>query len=1003
MSVGYRIADAVGMQSRGLQSHKDKGRQRRLVQFTVRSLIWGGALASTLTFAPPSAFAADAAATDAPADNSLLQEVVVTGSRLSRPGMTSPTPITALSSDELALQNPQSLTQGLAQLPALANSTIAGSMGGRTTAGPGNFLNLRNLGSTRTLILLDGERIAPSNVLGNVDVNLLPQALVSSVDVVTGGASAAYGSDAVAGVVNYILNDRFSGFKADVNAGISSRSDGASGKVSLAWGHVFAGERLHLEGSFDWLHQQTAFADNRLWSSQHCGVIATGVTAANATAQNPMDTLACNVTQPNSAYGGVLIGAPWATATGSISFGANGVPQPFVYGTKRSTSTQVGGASDAVPVGNVVNFSTPLDRKILFGRASFSITSDVEAFAQINAARVHTPAYPQTPGYFNGSTPFTLFSGNPFIPASIQNTMTAQGIKTLTLGVSPFYWGNIKAQDEEQSYDGRLGLKGKFGGSYSWDVHAEHARTQFIEHYPNDINLQHVYQALNTVTGPLGTPIYSIALTNPTTQCAPLDVFGTDVASAAALAYIHGVAEQWNVVSQTDVAANINGEPFSLWAGPVSLGLGFEWRRLEGSQSSDAVSQQNDGAALVGLPAGSYPGGLAYQTGGWLTANPLPYSGSIHVREGYVETLIPLLKDQLLAKSLDLNAAGRVTNYSQSGTVTTWKTGLTYSPVNELLIRVTESADIRAPGISDLYSRLALGPPSPLTGTNIPYNVSSGSVGNATLKPEKARTLTGGFTWQPGYLPGFSLSADYYDIKISGALASTTAADTINRCNLGEQVFCGNIVTNAANGTIAYIVLPEENLSQARTRGVDFEANYRAALGPGRLSLRAIATRLLEQSNTTTTATGAQYQDLAGSLLISPGGTNPNSYPHWLATGIAGYDIGSFGVDVVSRFVGSGNYYAPEYSPAVAANVAYAPTFFDVNKQHVPSIFTFNAGAHYGFGSAAGAPEVYFQVTNLFDKSPPILGSSTLIGFQTASSMYDTLGRYFTLGVRATF
>jgi iron complex outermembrane recepter protein len=332
MSVGYRIADAVGMQSRGLQSHKDKGRQRRLVQFTVRSLIWGGALASTLTFAPPSAFAADAAATDAPADNSLLQEVVVTGSRLSRPGMTSPTPITALSSDELALQNPQSLTQGLAQLPALANSTIAGSMGGRTTAGPGNFLNLRNLGSTRTLILLDGERIAPSNVLGNVDVNLLPQALVSSVDVVTGGASAAYGSDAVAGVVNYILNDRFSGFKADVNAGISSRSDGASGKVSLAWGHVFAGERLHLEGSFDWLHQQTAFADNRLWSSQHCGVIATGVTAANATAQNPMDTLACNVTQPNSAYGGVLIGAPWATATGSISFGANGVPQPFVYG-----------------------------------------------------------------------------------------------------------------------------------------------------------------------------------------------------------------------------------------------------------------------------------------------------------------------------------------------------------------------------------------------------------------------------------------------------------------------------------------------------------------------------------------------------------------------------------------------------------------------------------------------------------------------------------------------
>jgi iron complex outermembrane recepter protein len=973
----------------------------------VRELARGGVLAGALVLFPLAAGAAtadaDSAATVSSADSSEVQEVVVTGSRLNRPGMTSPTPVTALSTNELALQNPQSLTQGLAQLPALANSTVAGSMGGRTTLGPGNFLNLRNLGTTRTLILLDGERLAPSNVAGNVDVNLLPQALVSSVDVVTGGASAAYGSDAVAGVVNYVLNDRFTGFKADVNGGVSGHADGAASKVSLAWGHGFMDDRLHIEGSLDWTHQQTAFYDKRDWSSQHCGVISTGVTAANATVQNPQNTLACGVTQPNSAYGGVLIGAPWATAAGSTSFGPNGVPQAFPYGTFRTSSTQVGGAADAVPVGNVVNFLTPLDTKVLFGRASFKVTSSVEAFAQITAGRVHTPAYPQTPGYFNGSTPFTIFSGNPYIPASIQSTMTAQNIKTLSLGVSPFDWGNIKAQNDEETYDARLGLKGRFGDSYGWDLHVEHARTQFIENYVNDINLAHVYQAVNAVVGPNGSPVCSITLTNPASQCAPLNVFGTNVASPAALAYIHGQAEQWNVVSQTDVAANIRGEPFSLWAGPVSLGTGIEWRRLQGSQSSDAVSQQNDGLALTGLPAGSYPGSLAFQTGGWLTANPLPYAGSINVTEGYVETLIPLLKDTFLARSLDLNAAGRVTSYSQSGTVETWKTGLTWSPLEELLVRVTESADIRAPGISDLYSRLALGPPNPLTGTNIPYNVSSGTVGNATLKPEKARTFTGGFTWQPGYLPGLSLSADYYDIKISGALASTTAADTVNRCSLGEQIFCANIVRDATNGNVAYIVLPEENLSQARTRGIDFEGNYRANLGPGRLSLRGIATRLLEQSNTTSTATGFQYQDQAGSLLISPGGTNPNSYPHWLANSTIGYDIGSFGVDVVTRFVGGGKYYAPEYSPTVAPALSYGPTFFDTTKQHVPSVFTFNLGAHYQFASMTGGPDVYFQVTNLFDKAPPILGSSTLIGFQTASSMYDTMGRYFTLGVRASF
>jgi len=925
------------------------------------------------------------------ARDSGLQEVVVTGSRLSRPGMTSPTPVTSLSTEELAAVSPQSISQGLAQLPSMSASTVPSSVGGRTTLGPGTFLNLRGLGPTRNLILLDGTRIAPSNVAGYVDVNLLPQGLIKDVQVVTGGASAAYGSDAVAGVTNFILDTRFNGFKVDVNGGVSGVADGAAVKTSLVWGKGFMDDRLHAEVSFDWRHQQPAFSDNRSWSNSHCGYISVpGVTAATATPDNPLQTFACGVTQPNSAYGGVLMGAPWATSTGSISFGPGGVPQPFTYGALKTTNTQVGGSADAVPVGNVVNFYEPNDNKVLFGRLSYDISDNVQAFGQITASR-NDVTYAQTPPYLNASTALTIFSGNPFIPASIQSTMTANSIGKLSLGITPMDWGNIDAHTAEQSYDAIFGLKGRFGGSYNWDFHAEHGRTQFHEQYLNDVNLANLYRALDVVEGPLGTPVCRVTLTNPSAAnnlCQPLNPFGVGSASPAALAYIHATAEEWNVVTQTDVAANINGEPFSLWAGPVSLGTGVEWRRLEGVQSSDDISHNYIDFTGVRGVASAY----LTQLGGWLTTNAPAYGGSENVTEGYVETLIPLLKDQFLARALDLNAAGRVTHYSQSGTVETWKAGLTWRPVDELLIRATESSDIRAPGISDLYQGVSYSPPVngvDYTHGGVPYLVSVGTQGNPGLTPEKARTFTGGFTWQPSFLSGFSLSADYYDIKISDVIATTSAQDTVLRCSLGQQLFCNNIYFNGvlgdpSAGAITSILTPSENLNLQRTRGIDLESNYRMELAGGTLGFRGVATKLLEQSTTTQSATGAKETDVAGSIL--------SGAPTWIAMTNVNWAKGPLSMDVIARYISGGPYYS-----------FYTTSQIDSRYYNEPSIITFDTGVHYRFTSLPGVPEVYFNVQNLFDKAPPILGGATLIGFQTNSSLYDTMGRYFTIGVRASF
>ena len=377
------------------------------------------AVAAALCSAMPAALAQDADADDG------LSEVVVTGSRVIREGMSSPTPVTSLSADELLQANPQSISQALATLPSMSGSTTPKTIGGRTTLGPGSFLNLRNLGNNRNLVLLDGRRLVPANIAGNTDINLLPQGLIKSVSVVTGGASAAYGSDAVAGVTNFILDTRFEGLKADVNGGFSTHDrDGASFKVALAGGDSFLDGRLHVIGSFDWRKSQQAYKENREWANRYCAVVPPGVPAATTDAdQSPPDHRLRRDAADQFLWRCDRRG-PLTTPTQGITFGKGGVPEAFTYGTLRTANLQVGGEGNFI--GDTANFNTPTDNKVYFGHASFELTDSLEAYAQVTVANA-TSVYTQTPPFFQGSTSNTcprqgtalrIFSGNPFIPAS---------------------------------------------------------------------------------------------------------------------------------------------------------------------------------------------------------------------------------------------------------------------------------------------------------------------------------------------------------------------------------------------------------------------------------------------------------------------------------------------------------------------------------------------------------------------------------------------------------
>ncbi len=917
-----------------------------------------------------------------------LEQVTVTGSRITvLPGMSTPTPVTSVPVTELLSTQPETIVQGLAALPSLSDSTTPQSKGGSTTFGEGSYLNLRNLGAVETLVLLDGNRIVPSNIQNYTDVSMMPEALISRVDVVTGGASAAYGSDAVAGVVNFILNTHFTGFKVDVGTGRSGVGDGGSDKLSLAWGAPFDDDRVHVIASFNWLHSQAADAANRPWADQHCAVINTpGVTTATESPTNPLTQFACNVTEPYASYGGAITSGPLTTPTQGISFGPGGVPEPFTYGSLRTSNFQVGGTGDPAYDDDDVDLVIPLDTKTGFSHIEYDVSDNVHAWAQLTASR-SASEYSQTPPFLDATRPVTIYSGNPYIPASIQAQMTALGVSSFQLGLVPESWGNVEADSNEELYDALAGLKGAFGHGWSWQLHFEHGRMQWEMTMPGNIDLPNLYRAADAVTAPNGTVVCESALVDPAQygSCVPIDLFGPGAASPEALAYIHGAGallQDDNVMTQDDATASVNGVPFSSWAGPVSFSIGAEWRNLSGVQTSDPLSQEYpvNFTDDVGVPAA-----VADAHGGWLTTNAQPYSGSYHVTEGFMEFLAPLARDLPFAKEVDLNAAGRVTDYSQSGLVETWKLGMTWRPIEDWLFRVTESHDIRAPNIANLYAGLNTGPVTVTdpfqSGTAV--DIKDATLGNPKLVPERANTFTVGTTYQPSWLGGLALSLDYYDIEIKDLISSYTAQQELNYCYAGDQLLC-QYIFRGSTGQLTLIEIPALNLNDALTEGVDLDVRYDSDLAGGKLSTRLIGTRLIEQSTTSVSPTGNIESEYASDLAYGS--------PDWLLTLTTSYDRGPWGFDLSGRFISSGEY-----------NTTYVVGELAPADQNLPSNFTINAGIRYTLRSLPGAPELYFTITNVLNKAPPIIPGTALTGFDTNAELYDTMGRYFFGGVRLAF
>ncbi|MBU3077885.1 TonB-dependent receptor plug domain-containing protein [Sphingomonas quercus] len=974
-------------------------------------------IASTSAFAqdvaPPSPAAADAG----PASGG---EIVVTGSRITRSGFSAPTPTTVVGIAEIERKAEPNIFNVVNQIPALAGSAATSTGTTSSSAGTNgrSTLNLRGLGANRTLVLLDGQRVIGVDTTGGTDISQFPQGLIQRVDVVTGGASASWGSDAVAGVVNFILDHNFSGIKGNVSAGETTYGDGRNFNLQLTAGTSFADGRGHIEASGEYAYNSGVGgpAANRDW---YRGWKLIRYPIGRVPAGSPLNIASPNVSNFLLAPGAIITNTSNPAARGLIdtTFGAGGSLARLQRGwvpidaTGAQVSPWMIGGDQNSDEGGVADLDTRLNRQTFYGRVSYDFSDFINVYATYNFARVYTNNIAFLSTYKPGN--LTVHCNNPFLPAGI-SAACGTANDTLTVGTMNVDLPSIQVENIRKMYRWTFGGDGKFnllGTEWKWDGYY----TIGLNHITNNNigqTLTNLYNAaIDAVPGPNGT----VMCRNTVAQgqgCQPYNIFGTGVGDPSAARYFSGTAWLKTRLRQDAASLSFNGEPFSTWAGPVSLAFGGEYRREAFRQQADPCSYTQCNNPLL----------LAENN--WFSGNFHPSRGTFNVKEGFVEVLAPLLKGEKTG-DFDLNLGARYASYSSSGGVWTWKAGITYAPpiVPGLRFRGIASRDIRAPNLNDLYAAAST-PTGGVVGRfgSVTNNVivKNPTLSNPDLKPEVSRTYEAGVVYQPDWLPGLSVSVDYYQLSLKDAIGTIGAQQEMDLCaDTGNPTLCNLIqywttaggasdpngsptlpVSQVTNQPPAVVAVAKINLAKVYTNGIDIEVAYTKNLSdifdnvPGTISFRGLATNTLHYKND---------PGLPGQPITDIAGQNSGSIAKWRLNVSQTYANDRWDFTLTERWFSSGvidnSYIECQSSCPVATATAQT-----INDNHMPgALYLDIAGTYNIFKREDGRRlAAYFKITNLLDKAPapnPSFGSLP-ISNGTNPTLYDTLGRRFVIGAR---
>lgn len=994
----------------------------RLSAFTLAIGMMSAAPAVFAQTAPAEPAAAAPETTPKKADDKSVQleAVRVTGSRIVIPGATSASPIVTVRAEEFNLQQTPEVEQVLRTLPSTLPSD--GSNVNNGTAGAA-LINLRGLGASRNLILIDGKRLTPYDINGLVDTSQIPTALLDRVDLVNGGASAVYGSDAITGAVNFIMKRNFEGVDVRYSNSLTEQQDGDKSSLAIAMGSNVANGKGNVSAALNYSHR-----DGIQLGQRDLGQLGI-VTADGSGLANFLGGIA-----PTPAPAG-CDGPGAVTAGGSSTTLPTRVSIVGVPGTARQFRNDgTLGANCSVFNFNPFNYyETPQDR---YGGAVFGhleVNKHAEAYGRFLYSNTRVRQQVAPSGVF-GTAFFTPLN-NPLIGDQARQTFINQGEAARVAGRlnagnyrdtnrngvvdSPDYlniayrrrtveFGERSTTYGNSTYQAVVGLQGNIIGAWDYDVSFQRGQAESNRISAGYTNLANIANAIDsTVAG---------VCTNGDPTCVPLNLFGGFGAiTPAQAAYSSATALENRIYTQYITNATVSGSvDFArpLATRPLGLSFGVERRREAGTTTPDECLKLAPSSCLGGA-------------GG----NTLPISGGFGVNELFTEATLPLLDDLPFAKALDLNAGYRWSDYNPTGLNRTWKYGATWTPVDSVLLRASHQRAARAPNVGELAAPQTTGlanalfdpcssgnpdaatPSQALVDRCVATGVLAADVGKIEditagqvngffgtdlqnlPSPEKADTTTFGITFRPknfGVIRNFYASFDYYDIKITNFIGGFGAQEVLDACYVGGDLSqCGKI--RRLNETLVSdgsgIQLFTTNLKVARAEGLELVTNFDVGVGSyGKVKLGLNANYYLKQESQSSTL--VPVIDCKGVY----GNQCGNPLPRLRVTQRTTWSVKDLDASVLWRYQGG----------ASVENAQTASTFLPF--QHIGDYSYFDASLGYTFRKKY---KVSILATNLLDRQPPVVGNEAATtssnSGNTFPSVYDTLGRSYTLGLSASF
>lgn len=962
------------------------------MSFSLPRFLAGSASIAAIAVFATAASAQDttAPAPDAAAENE-ADTIIVTGSRIARPDLSASVPVAIVSQESIQSTGAANIQDVLSELPSVGSNISRSSSNFQNTANGSATVNLRNLSEERTLVLVNGRRFV-AGIPGTsiVDLNSIPTDLIKQVEVVTGGASAVYGSEAIAGVVNFILDDKFEGLRGHAQANVSGQGDAPRQMVSLTGGLSFADGRGHvvLNGQYD--------RDGGLFSRDRAFAAVDSPNRSAYSAQGLFSPT--NTFSPGNAY----------------TFDMNNTLKLYQSANIDGYNRQ-GDRYLAVPV----------QRYLGSGLASFEFSPAATLYVEGTYAKTKTVAglEPQAVDGTPDGTDLDLggipYEGipitNPFIPATIRQAMVAAGVTALPFRRRSNDIFNRSNRTDRETWRAVAGLRGDLGAGIDlkYDIYYNHGETKDFTRAESLFAPEYV-NALDAVAGPSG-PVCRINVdANPSNNdaaCVPINIFGFNTVSPAAANYVTrgGSLYSYNAKVKQDVVSGSLTGKFGALSGvdPISFAIGGEYRHE--SSSEDFDSDTNLGTAL---------------------GNQIPDTfGSYSVKEAFAEVVAPIVQEQPFMHYLGVEGAVRYADYSTVGGVWSWKAGGTWAPVRDIRFRAVYSEATRAPNISELYSAPGETFPAVIdpcdqaegAGDGAPLTIAAGALpaacraipaiaaaaataggftystaqiqtingfegGNPNLKAEKAKTLTIGGVFTPSFVPGFSLTVDYYRIKVENAVGIIGQQTSLDECinGSGQALFCNNVFRNAA-GRVTRIDALNLNVGSYQVEGIDVGGRFSHRFSDNfKLDLTGNWTHLLKQEQTS--FQGGPVQDELGQLDC--------------------YECGRLGTGFKDKF-------------NVSAKVTSGPVSLNWQTTYLgPVVDTLGPGAirvgAFMYHDAQLRIELdqarkfafYLGADNIFNKQPPLFADTNVVtypGTRTAAKTYDTFGRMFYAGVDFKF